>query len=302
MRRLFEKLWLLGAISLTLHVAGVAVTRRFVPPPPERAAGGSTELAEAAPAPPLVRLEEQPKPVEREPEPVWGETDGEGRALNSVDLPDEARSEKVEDVAQAWTSRQPVVAAQEQPDQNASKSTALVPSGLDVDLPAMSREQIAKGESAVEAPLEDKPVAEQRHEGVAEKGEQGEDRAQERVAQATPETTDPAPQGASDSDQFADAEGVTFAGGMKARKGRELKIARPRIDLAFRSAFTRLAGNNIYVGMRITTDAKGHPSNVEVLHSSGSRDIDESVKLAMYSSWFGGKMPDRFLFSVGFRD
>lgn len=302
MRRLFEKLWVLGAISLTLHVGGLAITRRFVPPPPEHAETDPTKQTQAIPTPPLVKLEDLPKPIEREPEPVWGERDGEGQALNSVELPGEARSEKVEDVAQAWTSRQPSVAIEEQTDQSMSRATALVPSGISADLPAMSREQIAKGESSTEAPKEDRPPAEQRQEGIAEKGEQGEDRTEAKAQQKSNETNDPAPQGDSDSDQFADAEGVTFAGGMKARKGRELKIARPRIDLAFRSAFTRLAGSNIYVGMRITTDEKGNPTNVEILHSSGSRDIDESVKLAMYSSWFGGKMPDRFLFSVGFRD
>ena len=112
---------------------------------------------------------------------------------------------------------------------------------------------------------------------------------------------DPAIAGESDLDPFAEEEGVTFSpGGTEARRGREVKLKRPRIDLGFMAEATRLSGRDLAIRMSIATDGVGHPSRVVVLDSSGSDLIDDAVRLAMYDSWFGGKMPDNFAFTVRF--
>ncbi len=293
MRRWLQKLPVLAAFSLIVHLAVVTVTKLLVPPPwypPVSAL--ATEMI------PLTPLRDPPKPVVPESELHFGEKEGEGRSINSLDLPDQARSERVYDVAQAWTTRKPAVATESQPEQQSKQAAALVPSGMATELPAMSKQAIGKGESQTTvAPPDDRPREKTASDGKSKEGTTGEDQLQKKAAAESGEV-DPAPQGMSDSDQFAEAEGVSLVGGMKARKGRELRFARPRVDLAFRSAYTRVVNEGSFVAFRITTDDKGHARNVILLHSSGSSDIDDSLRLAVYESWFGGKTPDTFVFVI----
>ena len=282
-----------------LHLSVITILRVLVPPPKYAEAA---EVMYAESLPPIVPQREPPEPVVEDPNTPFGERAGEGKAINSVELPDTSRSEKPIEQEQAWSSRQPVVSAQNQQEQSSKKSAALVPSGLQSDLPAMSREKIGKGESKVEVAPQDRPTDERASDGSTNEGKQGEEQRNAEKAKSAPDAIDPAPQGPSDADAFAEAEGVSLIGNVKARKGRELKIARPRIDLAFRAAFTRLADRQMRLVFRITTDETGNPRNVEILKSTGSTDIDEAVRLAMYDSWFGGKMPDTFPFVIAFYD
>ena len=276
------------------------VIELLVPPP--RYAVASLRPTTGQPLIVVSPPEEIPTPVEPKPDPQFGEKDGEGESISTLDLPEPAQSPKPHEFEQAWTSRLPSVSTLAQEEQSAKKSTALVPSGLSTDLPAMSPRTIGKGDSKVEAIESDRPVDEKASDGKTTDGMQDDREGDAKPAQPTAAETDPAPRGESDLDQFADAEGISLLGGTKARKGRELKFARPRVDLAFRAAFTRLSDGKMFVAFRITTDEKGSPRNVEILHSSGSEDIDDSLRLAVYSSWFGGKMPDTFDFVIGLYD
>ncbi len=126
----------------------------------------------------------------------------------------------------------------------------------------------------------------------------------DRDAQATAGVrtpAEPAPVAPSDSDAFSKIDRVDSQfGSVKSRDGRELRLVRPRVDLAFRADATTI-GRKIDVVLDITTDATGRPRDVRIVKTSGSEVIDDAVRLAMYDSWFGGKMPDRFSFVIGIR-
>ena len=126
--------------------------------------------------------------------------------------------------------------------------------------------------------------------------------ARQAAAASTPIASDsPAPQAASDLDAFAKEEGVDFRpGSIRARQGRDYKLVRPRIDLGFMADATAIYQRGIQVTMQIETDHAGRPRNVQVTQSSGSEIIDDAIRLAMYDSWFGPPLGDRFTFSVRF--
>lgn len=293
--RWLEKLWILAGISLAIHLGTAAVMRLLVPPPqyPISALQSSTLQ-------PLVAVSPQPEfesAIIPPADTQFGETEASGDSIATLDLPDRSTSPDPRDFEQAWTSRRPSLPAQTQSGQSSKKAGALVPSGMSTELPAMSPKLVGKGGAALAKPPIQLPEVPATGDGNVAEGSEGD--SQERAAQARSADGEPAPSGQSDLDPFANAEGISLVGGTKARKGRELRFARPRVDLAFRAAFTRLSDGRMFVAFRITTDARGNPRDVEILRSSGSADIDESLRLAVYSSWFGGKMPDTFDFVIG---
>ncbi len=297
MHRWLERIWILAVVSLAIHLGFITVMKLLVPAPRYVIADATTKPSIA---PLIVPMPEFPKPIEREDPNVFGEKVGEGESVASLDLPNKMQSEKPDDFEQAWLSQKPSLPTPPQTEQSSKKSSTLVPSGLQTELPAMSKEKIGKGASAVEAKPEDRPTDEQASDGEATNGTDGEDQKAAEKANATPSEPDPAPQGETDADPFAEAEGISLVGGVKARKGREIKFSRPRVDLAFRAEFTRLVNRKMRVGFRIKTDEEGWPRNVEIVQSSGSADIDESLRMALFDSWFGGKMPDEFPFVIRF--
>jgi hypothetical protein len=299
MRRWLESPLFLMSLALAIHLCVLGAVKLFVPPLVYYGKSDPTAL----PAPLILPLPEPPNPAESVPErDLFGEKIGEGDSVASIDLPDQSQSETPHDFEQAWLRQKPVVEAQMSPQQSSEKSAALVPSGLQTELPAMSPRQVAKGQSTVEAPIEKRPTDDKASDGTASDGERGDDQKTYDQPRANAAEPNPAPQGQSDVDPFAKAEGISLVGGVKARQGREIKFSRPRVDLAFRAEFTRLAKRRMEALFRITTDASGRPRNIEILRSSGSEQIDESLRLALFDSWFGGKMPDEFPFAIRFYD
>jgi TonB family protein len=62
------------------------------------------------------------------------------------------------------------------------------------------------------------------------------------------------------------------------------------------------------ITLRVSTDAAGKVTGVEVLRSSGSNEIDQPCRVAMYEWWFepkkdslGNPVPDTFNFTIGFQ-
>ena len=96
---------------------------------------------------------------------------------------------------------------------------------------------------------------------------------------------DPAQKSDSESDPFARIGSLTFHDGiLEVQKGRKVKTTRPRvllpgeIDLATRGGAT--------VVLNITIDATGKVTSAQVQESSGSNDIDQPCRVAVYDWWF----------------
>lgn len=118
---------------------------------------------------------------------------------------------------------------------------------------------------------------------------------------------DPAPQSDSESDAFSVLGSAQFrAGKVTVRSGRQVKTRRPKVGLA---GMVDLAqGTGAEVILDVSVDATGKVTNVDVAESSGSNEIDQPCRVAMYDWWFGPKkdaagraVPDRFRFTISFR-
>ena len=118
---------------------------------------------------------------------------------------------------------------------------------------------------------------------------------------------DPAPQSDSESDAFSVLGGVEFrAGKVTVQSGRRVKTRRPKVGLA---GMVELAHRGTArVELKVSVDRTGKVTNVDVARSSGSNDIDQPCRVAMYDWWFepkkdaaGRAVPDQFLFTLSFR-
>jgi protein TonB len=96
---------------------------------------------------------------------------------------------------------------------------------------------------------------------------------------------------ASDTDSFAmvaKSNNVRFHDGqMEARQGRKVKTTRPDYGLAAITDAQSMLDITVVLG--VTVDAAGNVSDVTILHSSGSENIDLPTKAAVYNWWFEPK-------------
>ena len=248
-----------------------------------RVSVASRPALRVAPAPAIVRL--PPRPDET---PI-GEKQGNGDAISRVDLPDVTRAPDPRDFEQAWTRQRPSMPMPEStstPLGPLAPKTPVAPPAAEHERPPPQKESAA---GTVAATTDDEAKAKPR--------------AAVEVKPAAPpsreQKADPADAGPSDLDAFAKNDGVEFTrGGVEARTGRPVKLARPRVDFRFIADATARSGHSLSVELQIDTDATGAAKNVRVTKSSGSEPIDDAIRLAMYDSWFGGKMPDSFPFGV----
>jgi TonB family protein len=118
---------------------------------------------------------------------------------------------------------------------------------------------------------------------------------------------DPLPQSESDSDPFSRISGtiVFRPGKLDVRLGRKVKTTRPRIQIAGQIDFIQF--NNPTVVLEVHISATGKVTDVKVAHSSGSNQIDEPTRLAVYDWWFeplkdknGKAISDVYFFSIEF--
>lgn len=314
MNRDARQLCLAAAFAIAAHAAVLAASARVW----ER-----TKLAVIVPTvdrsptiaatPPVVAIKPPPPPE------TLGERDGQGEAISRVDAPETTKAPTPRDFEQAWTRQQPIplppppsaVAearqAQAAEPEKKREASSMGPMSV-ISTIGMKPATPAKPEASSPAAPPVRPEPETTSDGKAERPAESSTPPQPMAKASTPAPPapaadpDPAEQGPSDLDAFAKEESVSFTrGGMEARGGREVKLKRPRVDLSFMADATRLTGDAFAVTMMIETDPTGHPSRVDVIDSSDSAIIDDAVRLAMYDSWFGGKMPDRFKFTVRFR-
>lgn len=127
------------------------------------------------------------------------------------------------------------------------------------------------------------------------------------VTGAQQPAADPARMSDSESDPFSRLGTAVFIdGSWRVRFGRKVKTRRPRLLLAGTDAL--LALNRATVWVRLDIDATGKVTGVKVIKSSGSNDIDQPTRVAMYDWWFepkkdaaGNPVPDQIEFRLGWR-
>jgi TonB family protein len=118
---------------------------------------------------------------------------------------------------------------------------------------------------------------------------------------------DPAPMSDSEVDAFSVLGSAEFRGGkVSVQSGRQVKTRRPKIGLA---GMVELAQHTaVRVVLKVAVDPTGKVTDVNVLRSSGSNEIDQPCRVAMYEWWFeprkdaaGQPVPDVFQFTISFR-
>ena len=118
---------------------------------------------------------------------------------------------------------------------------------------------------------------------------------------------DPAPMSDSESDPFSVLGTAYYHDGrLSVRAGRKIRSRRPRIGLA--GQVDLYQRRTAQVTLRVSTDAAGKVTGVEVARSSGSNEIDQPCRVAMYDWWFepkkdaaGNPMADTFSFTIAFQ-
>jgi len=118
---------------------------------------------------------------------------------------------------------------------------------------------------------------------------------------------DPAPQSDSESDPFSKKGAVQFKrGSTDVQYGRKHKIIRPRLGLGAQTAMLNLP-QPITLTLALTLDETGKVTRVDVLKSSGSKNLDQACKVAAYQWWLepskdksGKAVKDVVPFVIGF--
>ncbi|MGB7157053.1 MAG: TonB family protein [Tepidisphaeraceae bacterium] len=124
------------------------------------------------------------------------------------------------------------------------------------------------------------------------------------IARSNKPAADPAPMSDSESDAFSTLGGIEFRDGkMESRLGRAFKSVRPRLSLA--AQLDLLSISQPRMVLKIGIDAKGNVTAVDVMRSTGSNQVDQPVKVAMYQWWFepakgpnGRPVPETIVFPI----
>jgi TonB family protein len=118
---------------------------------------------------------------------------------------------------------------------------------------------------------------------------------------------DPAQQSDSESDPFTTTGAAVFHDGrLRVRSGRKIKTVRPQILVP--GILDAIGESDPSVVLKINIDVTGKVTQVGIVHSSGSNDIDQPCVVAVYDWWFepardaaGKTVPDVVLFTISFR-
>lgn len=117
----------------------------------------------------------------------------------------------------------------------------------------------------------------------------------------------PARMSDSESDPFSRLGSVTFRDGrLDVQFGRKVKTRKPKILLA--GTLDLITLRRASVVLKIDIDDTGKVTNVVVDKSSGSNDIDQPTRVAVYDWWFepltdatGKPLPDHLKFTINWR-
>lgn len=127
------------------------------------------------------------------------------------------------------------------------------------------------------------------------------------VRRASGSGADPAPQSDSEVDPFSVLGSAQFrAGKVTVQSGRQVKTRRPKIRLA--GMVDLFENSGAQVVLRVAVDATGKVTDAQIAKSSGSNEVDQPCRVAMYEWWFepkkdpdGRPVPDVFQFAITFR-
>ena len=128
-----------------------------------------------------------------------------------------------------------------------------------------------------------------------------------RVGGSAEAAADPARMSDSEADAFSRlGTAIVRDGRLEIRFGRKVKTRRPKLLLAAQVELLTL--RRAEVVLKIEIDATGKVTSVEVVKSSGSNDIDQPTRVAVYDWWFepkkdasGKAVPDEVQFTIGWR-
>jgi TonB family protein len=128
-----------------------------------------------------------------------------------------------------------------------------------------------------------------------------------RVGGSQTAAADPARMSDSESDPFSRlGTAIVRDGRLEIRFGRKVKTRRPKLLLAAQVELLTL--RRAQVVLKIELDATGKVTSVEVVKSSGSNEIDQPTRVAVYDWWFepkkdanGKAVPDEIQFTIGWR-
>ena len=118
---------------------------------------------------------------------------------------------------------------------------------------------------------------------------------------------DPARMADSESDPFSKLGTVTFTeGALEIRFGRKVKTRKPKLLIA--GQIDLLSLQRAKVVLKIDIDETGKVTSVHVIKSSGSNEIDQPTRVAVYDWWFepkkdpsGVAVADQVQFTIGWR-
>jgi protein TonB len=118
---------------------------------------------------------------------------------------------------------------------------------------------------------------------------------------------DPAPMSDSESDPFSRLGTATFQdGALHIQFGRKVKTRKPKVLLAGQVDLISLRRASVV--LKINIDETGKVTEVRVAKSSGSNDIDQPTRVAVYDWWFepktnaaGQPVPDEIQFTISWR-
>ncbi|HWE92437.1 MAG TPA: energy transducer TonB [Tepidisphaeraceae bacterium] len=119
---------------------------------------------------------------------------------------------------------------------------------------------------------------------------------------------DPAQESDSESDPFQKAITADLLrdGKLEIRKGRKIKTTRPHILLGGQVSLYAMA--NAAVVLKISIDETGKVTGADIIQSSGSADVDQPCRVAVYDWWIepthdksGKPVPDVLVFTIRFR-
>jgi hypothetical protein len=296
---LSQRLIIAGSLSLSVafHAAAFWAARKYaydLPPYAARRDPSMLPTIELVPSPPpeLIRVPLDPNEL------VIGSNDGTGSA-NEDQLSDQVQSALLSTQNQAYLSRDPQGA-----DADPSRPQRQRMQGLTIPEP-----QDLKGmgaQAGLQRPGIGIPTFREGRQGksadpasVAATPEQAKGDPTETAQQSPPREGDeqpkpeaPAvargqdrPQSDTDSDLFAEEIDVELRGGkLVARSGREVKFARPRLNLAA-IVDTATIRFPLRIKVRFEIDDAGTVRKVTLLNSSGSPSVDRAIELSVYDSW-----------------
>jgi TonB family protein len=115
---------------------------------------------------------------------------------------------------------------------------------------------------------------------------------------------DPGPLSDSESDPFSRiGSAVISPGGVQARLGRKVKTIKPRLPLKGELDLVSLMDPSVI--LKVSIDETGRATDVSVLKSSGSNEVDLPTRLAIYKWWIepgkdkqGKSVPDVILLQI----